>query len=165
MKKTISMILKRSAAAVSILLCSIVFSGSLFREPELLDKDKKLIDLNKSIEFASRGGDSFTDSDLETEDDSLAETDKKPAKRDIVLIVSGKKITEYDGKEYDHNTMNFNDMVKRDIQNAEKVTFILVDDYADSKYYKQLKRFFQSDELHSMGVTIICKGIEELEND
>lgn len=154
---------RKTAVPIMLTMCIILLSGALFKEPELLDKDKKLIDLGKAIEFASRGGNSLTDpNDDGEENESTAPSedasDITPEERSIIIRITGNKIIEYDGSEYKYNGTNFGDLIQKDNQSAKKVTFKLVDDYADSKYYKQLKRYFQNND-----ITFICIEIEDLE--
>ena len=145
-----------------------ILSGSIFKEPELLDKDKKLIDLSKAIDLAAHGGNSFSDSYDSTTDDtggsentpsntSPTQEESIPDEREIVIRISGTDIAEYDGKDYKTGS-NFSTLITRDSASAKKVTFVLVDDYADSKVYHRIKSTFKSND-----IPVICKDIEEWE--
>lgn len=112
------------------------------KKAELLD-DRKLIDLDKAIEFAKPGADSIADTEGENEDDPISETEiqqQVPNEKSIIVISIRDESVTYNGVAYKKdifsNIEDFENMLKRD--NKGNVKFSLVDDFAEAHVYKQI---------------------------
>lgn len=112
------------------------------KKAELLD-DRKLIDLDKAIEFAKPGADSIADTEGEYEDDPISETEiqqQVPNEKSIIVISIRDESVTYNGVAYKKdifsNIEDFENMLKRD--NKGNVKFSLVDDFAEAHVYKQI---------------------------
>ena len=116
-------------------MISVVFVCAWGTKPiELLD-DKKLIDLDKAIEFAKPGADSLFPIESTAVTTSVHTTTTKPVPKEkkIYINVSSENIT-YDGKE-----CKFNELEEKLRKNNDKnTTFILNDDFAEAHVYKKV---------------------------
>lgn len=121
------------------------------KKVKLLD-DTKLIDLDKAIEYVRPGGEweqaqnseedttDETETTEEDDDDNTSETeDIEPEEISIEISVNGENIL------YGGNPINdlsvIEKLIRRD--NKEYVTFILVDDWAESETYKEAIEFMK----------------------
>lgn len=120
---------KKVFPALLLMLMILVLCAWGEKPVELLD-DQKLIDLNKAIDFAAPGGELVTQDDPAVTAAVTAVTQIR--EEEIVISIRGERIT-YNGSE-----CRFEDLeAKLRKTNKEHVRFRLVDDYAESHFYRK----------------------------
>lgn len=101
---------------------------------ELLD-DKKLIDLNKAIEFMEPGGELITPDDPAYT--TAVTTEQKPSEEMIYINVRGEQI-KFDGEEITFEELEAKLRQKLKKTDREHVTFKLADNFAEAHVYRNI---------------------------
>ena len=133
--------MKRKIRLLVLMTFSLLFiTGWGKKNVELLN-DKKLIDLNVAIGLCMPGADASS-SDINTDNDIKPEDEESPTdtgdriedgERTIVISVRNQKVT-YDSEWIDLD--NLKDRIRQDCSN--KVSFQLVDDFAEAHVYQRV---------------------------
>ena len=145
---------KKCSKKITLLMLCVFSAMFLCAEgkklPELLD-DRKLINLDKAIEFAKPGADSFFQAETTTAATAIVTTKPVVKEKNIRISIKSEIIT-YDGKECKYSELE--EKLRKD--NSKNTVFQLVDDYAETHIYKKVLNMLKN--LHDeIGLTYTIK--------
>ena len=138
--------MKKKYTMLVLLLCSVCFlAGWGKKNVELLD-DKKLIDLNAAIERCIPGANEAEQTENEGKEEKKesedGEKEKNPAEKENIEEAEMIRVIRVRNRTITYRAVEYTDVskLKEKIRqdNGRKVTFKLVDDFAEAHIYKEV---------------------------
>lgn len=127
--------MKKSIKSVLFVMLAVPLLCAIGENVELLD-NRKLIDLDKAIEFARPGGDSITPQEGDSEIPPESETVQGGTSQTSVVEIRIEGVSVY----YNGKKLGTEDFRKKLTDDKDRGrTFVLVDDFAEAKVYKRVR--------------------------